>query len=180
MEPDLFPAGQRPHMLAVIGDTHGRTDHRLIGRTLDAVREAALVLHVGDFTTTAVYDAIAAEATDLIAVHGNNDEPVLVERLPAVATAGWVGNRIVVTHGHEHSDTALAMLARQENADLVVVGHSHRPGIDRLGGATLLNPGSYAQPRGNEAAHAEIRANREGYRIRLCQPDGTELTEVNH
>lgn len=167
-------------MLTVIGDTHGRDDHRLTDRTLDAVREASLVLHVGDFTTTAVYDAIAAEATDLVAVHGNNDEPALVERLPAVATFEWEGNRVLATHGHEQTDTGIGMLARQEEADLVVVGHSHRPGIERLDGVTLLNPGSYAQPRGYEPAHAEIRANREGYRIRLCQSDGTELMEVNH
>lgn len=167
-------------MLAVIGDTHGRDGHRLTDRTLTAVREAEVVLHVGDFVTTDVYEAIAAEAADLVAVHGNNDDPALVDRLPAVTTIGWEGLTIVATHGHEHSDTALAMLARQEDADLVVVGHSHRPGIDSLDGATVLNPGSYAQPRGYEPAHAEIRANREGYRIRLCQPDGTELTEVNH
>lgn len=167
-------------MLAVIGDTHGRTEHHLADRELAAVREADLVLHVGDFTTTDVYAAIAAEASELVAVHGNNDEPSLVERLPAVVTVEWEGNRIVATHGHEHSDTALAMLARQEDADLVVVGHSHRPGIERLGGVSLLNPGSYAQPRGYEATHAEIRANPEGLGIRLCEPDGSELTEVNH
>lgn len=167
-------------MLAVIGDTHGRTDHRLAGRTLAAVREADLVCHVGDFTTTAVYDAIESEAKELRAVQGNNDDPELVARLPTVATFEWQGYRIVATHGHEHTDTALAMLARQEAAELVVVGHSHRPGIDRLDGATLLNPGSYAQPRGYGPAHAEIRANPEGLGIRLCQPDGTELSEVNH
>lgn len=167
-------------MLAVIGDTHARTDHRLTGRTLAAVREADVVLHVGDFLTTTVYDAIDAEAERLVAVHGNNDESALRERLPAVATVDWEGYRIVAVHGHEHTDTALEMLARQEGADLVAVGHSHRPGIDAVGAVTRVNPGSYAEPRRYEAAHAEIRANREGIRIRLCQPGGTELTEVNH
>lgn len=167
-------------MLTVIGDTHARSDHQLVGQVLEAVREADRVLHVGDFLTTEVYDDIAAEARDLTAVYGNNDERELRERLPRVRTLTWEGLRIVATHGHEHTDTALAMLARQEDADLVVVGHSHRPRIDSVGETPRLNPGSYARPRQFEPAFAEIRANREGYRIRLCQPDGTELTEVNH
>ena len=167
-------------MLTVIGDTHGRSDHRLTGRTLEAVREAEHVLHVGDFTTSAVYDAIEAEATTLTAVYGNNDERALRERLPAVATLDWQGVRIVATHGHEHTDTGLSMLARQEGADLVVVGHSHRPRIDTVGDTPRLNPGSYADPRRYEPAHAEIRKTEEGFRIRLCQPGGGRLTEVNH
>lgn len=167
-------------MLTVIGDTHARTGHQLEGRTLEAVREADRVLHVGDFLTTAVYESIDAEANALTAVYGNNDERELRERLPQVATVEWEGLRLVVTHGDEHTDTALELLARHEDADLVVVGHSHRPGIDAVGDVRRLNPGSYAEPRWYEPAHGEIRANREGYRIRLCQPEGTELTEVSH
>ena len=110
-------------MLAIVSDTHGTDGHRLEGRTLEAVREADTVVHAGDFTTEAVYDAFAAEANDLVAVHGNNDDPSLVERLPSVATFEREGWRFVVVHGHEHSETSLSMLARQENADVVVVGH---------------------------------------------------------
>jgi len=73
-------------VLAIVSDTHGTDGHRLEGRTLEAVREADTVVHAGDFTTEAVYDAFAAEANDLVAVHGNNDDPSLVERLPSVAT----------------------------------------------------------------------------------------------
>ena len=166
--------------LTVIGDTHGRTEHRLEGAALASVERADHVLHVGDFTTEAVYDAIDAIATELTAVYGNNDEPALKRTLPQVATLDWAGLRIVATHGHEHTDTALSMLAREQAADLVVVGHSHRPRIDTIGETQRLNPGSYADPRRYEPAFAEIQANREGSRIRLRQPDGTELMEVNH
>jgi putative phosphoesterase len=159
-------------MLTVIGDTHAETGHQLEGRTLEAVRDADHVVHVGDFLTTAVYDAIEAETDQLTAVYGNNDEQALREQLPQVATVEWSGLRLVVTHGDRHTDTALAMLARQEDADLVVVGHSHQAAIDSVGEFTRVNPGSYAEPRWYEPAHAEIRANREGYRIRLCQPGG--------
>jgi putative phosphoesterase len=165
-------------MLAIIADTHGTDDHRLTGRTLDAVRDAGTVLHAGDFTTTTVYDAIDAEATELVGVRGNNDEPALAERLPSVATVEWHDYRFVVVHGHEHSQTALSMLARQESADVVVVGHSHRPEITEAPEYLLVNPGSYADPRQFRPAHAEVVDTGEGLRLSLFQPGGKLVTEV--
>ncbi|WP_336336230.1 metallophosphoesterase [Haloarcula brevis] len=163
-------------MLAVISDTHGTDAHRLTGRTLDAVREADHVVHAGDFTTERVLDAIDAECDDLTGVVGNNDGPAVRARLPDVATVAWEGLTIVVAHGHEHTETALGLLARQENADVVVVGHSHRPGLDDFGGWTLVNPGSYADPRRYQPAHAEMDVVAGDVRVRLRAPDGTPIS----
>ncbi|WP_276273422.1 metallophosphoesterase [Haloarcula litorea] len=165
-------------MLTVVADTHGRDDHRLAGRTLAAVAAADRVVHAGDFTTETVLDAVASEAESLTAVHGNNDPPAVRERLPDTATLRWRDQTVVVAHGHEHSETALGMLARQEAADLVVVGHSHRPEIRDLDGAVLLNPGSYAEPRRYRPAHAELDADDERVRARLRSPDGTTFSTV--
>lgn len=166
-------------MLAIISDTHGTTDHRLDGRTLEAVHEAELVIHAGDFTTTAVYDAIEREATDLVAVQGNNDDAELRSRLPNERTVEWEGISFLVVHGHEHTETALSMLARQEDADVVVVGHSHRPELSELSGRLLVNPGSYADPRQYRPAHAEVKATAEGMRVLLCEPEGDVVGEVS-
>ncbi|MFC6940031.1 metallophosphoesterase [Salinirubellus sp. GCM10025818] len=172
-------------MLVVVSDTHGRSDHRLEGRTLEAVREADLVLHAGDFLTRSVLEAFESEARELRAVYGNNDPTELRERLPADRVVEWGGLRIVVVHGHEHSDTALAMLGRQAMADLVVVGHSHRPGFDGERDPPVLNPGSHADPRWHRPAHAELRGTGEEGRAdgadgasvsgRIVEPDGTLL-----
>ena len=163
-------------MLTVISDTHGTDGHRLTGRTLEAVRAADRVVHAGDFTTAAVLEAIEAEAASLTAVTGNNETRAVRSRLPAVATLEWAGLRFVVAHGHEHSETALGMLARQEDADVVVVGHSHRPEIADLDGRVLLNPGSYADPRRYRPAHAELTAD--PLRIELRSPDGETYESV--
>ncbi|MBX0304080.1 metallophosphoesterase [Haloarcula salinisoli] len=165
-------------MLTVISDTHGTDSHRLTGQTLDAVRAADHVVHAGDFTTEAVYDAIQAEAAGLTAVAGNNERPALRERLPAEATVEWAGHRLLVVHGHRHSDTALAMLARQEDADIVVVGHSHRPELGELDGRLLVNPGSYADPRRYRPAHAELDVDEGALRVRLRSPDGEVFETV--
>mgnify|MGYP005830161767 CR=1 FL=1 len=160
-------------MIAVVSDTHGRDGHRLTGRTLEAVRDAALVLHAGDFLTEAVLDAFEAETDRLVGVTGNNDTPSVQRRLPARRTVEYEGVRIAMAHGHEHTETSLAMYGRQENADLVVVGHSHRPEFRHVGDVPVLNPGSHADPRWYEAAHAEL--DTDPLRGRLLTPDGTEL-----
>jgi putative phosphoesterase len=163
-------------MLTVISDTHGTDDHRLSGRTLEAVREADHVLHAGDFVTERVLDAVAAECDELTGVVGNNDRPAVRARLPDVATVSWEGLTVVVVHGHEHTETALGMLARQEEADVVVVGHSHRPVLNDFGGWTLVNPGSYADPRRYQPAHAELDVVAGDVRVRLRSPDGTPMS----
>ena len=165
-------------MLTVISDTHGTDDHRLTGHTLDAVRSADRVIHAGDFTTEAVLDAVEAEADSLTAVTGNNETMAVRERLSAVETVEWEGYRILVVHGHKHSKTALGMLARQEDADIVVVGHSHRPEIGDIDGRLLVNPGSYADPRRYRPAHAELDVESGPLRVRLRSPDGETFETV--
>lgn len=146
-------------MLTILGDTHGETDHRLSGRTLDAVREADHVCHTGDFTTEAVFDAIAAEAgrdtadgsAPLTAVQGNSDSADLCSRLPETATVEYDGYRIVLAHGHRHNPTTLGLLAREAEADLVAVGHTHVAGFESMPHALIVNPGSHTEPRGAPA-----------------------------
>ncbi|QPV64872.1 metallophosphoesterase [Halosimplex litoreum] len=172
-------------MITVVSDTHGTDGHRLEGRTLAAVREAELVVHAGDFTTEAVLDAFEAEAGaehgggEFVAVYGNNDDPGVRGRLTAERTVEYEGLRIVVVHGHEHDDTSLSLLGRQERADAVVVGHSHEPGRRRIGPVTVLNPGSHADPRWYRPGHVEVRPTGEGPTGRLVAPDGEVFDEFD-
>ncbi|WP_135366168.1 metallophosphoesterase [Halosimplex halophilum] len=196
-------------MITVVSDTHGTDGHRLEGRTLEAVREADLVVHAGDFTTETVLDAFEAEAgaasggesgsgggnesrgsgeseraetgadAAFAAVYGNNDDPGVRERLTAERTVERDGLRIAVVHGHEHDDTSLSLLGRQERADVVVVGHSHEPGWRRVGAVTVLNPGSHADPRWHRPGHAELEPTGEGPTGRLVAPDGEVFDEFD-
>lgn len=170
----------RRSVIVVVSDTHGTTDHRLAGRTADAVRTADLVLHAGDFVTTEVYEGFERETAALRAVYGNNDARELTERLPATRTIDLASEgfeteiSIALCHGHEHSRTSLPLFGRQEGAKLVVSGHSHRPSVTDADDLALLNPGSHADPRWNRPAHAELEGTDEGGLAgRLCEPDGT-------
>lgn len=168
-------------MLTVVSDTHGTDDPRLEGHTATAVADAEVVVHAGDFTTAAVLNGFYEAAGSLYAVHGNRDATPVTERLPARRVLEYGGVRFVVVHGHEHSEQALSLAAREAGADCIVVGHSHRPTVRRLGDVTLLNPGSHADPRRYQPAHAELdRVGGEGETAlsgRLVRPDGTLLEE---
>jgi putative phosphoesterase len=158
-------------MLVVLSDTHSTDGTRLRGRTLDAVREADLVVHAGDFVRGSVLDGFEDAASTFRGVYGNSDGSAIRNRLPAVRTVEYEGVRLAVVHGDGRSRTALSLLGRERDADVVVFGHSHRPEFDAEGERPLLNPGSHADPRGNRPAHAELEPGLEGER-----PDGRLVT----
>lgn len=164
-------------MLTVVSDTHGTDSHRLRGRTLEAVREADAVVHAGDFYQEPVLDALLDVNDTVYAVTGNNDDAALRDRLPKTRVVGYEGATIAVKHRSRSGTTGLTMLGRERDADLVVFGHSHRPEFDDSGAVPLLNPGSYAQPRGNRPAHAELVRTDEGLSGRLVTPDGEVFAE---
>jgi len=149
-------------MLVVVSDTHSREETKLQGRTAEAVREADLVVHAGDFYREPVLDGFESAARRLRAVYGNNADAAVRDRLPEVLTAEYAGVRFTVTHRHRSGDTGLVMLGRERDADAVICGHSHRPRFDDSGALPILNPGSHAQPRGNRPAHAELEPDSEG------------------
>ncbi|EMA43686.1 metallophosphoesterase [Halococcus saccharolyticus] len=165
-------------MIVALADTHGTDGHCLNDRLLETVRAADLVVHAGDLTTEAVLDAFAAECREFVAVHGNNATPAVRDRLPAERVVEHEGVRIALTHGDDRDETGLSLFGRQNHADLVISGHSHRPGVVDTGECTLLNPGSHADPRWNRPGYAEIvtdaGSDLDG---RLRDPDGTVFEE---
>jgi hypothetical protein len=161
-------------MLVVVSDTHGSDGHCLTGRTLAAVEAADVVVHAGDFTTEPVLDAFEAAADRLVGVFGNNDDARVRARLSDAATLTYGGVTVAVTHGHgpRRDPTTRSVFGRSRGADLVVSGHSHRPGFEP-GPVAMVNPGSHADPRQFRPAHAELTA-RDGGGLdgRLRTPDG--------
>lgn len=162
-------------MLVALADTHSTTALQLTPHLREHVEEADLLVHAGDFITEEVFDGFEELATELVAVHGNSDTRWLRDRLPETATARWAGRRVLVAHGHRHDGTSLSLLARQESADVVVTGHTHRPKIGSLGEVVHVNPGSHAQPRGNRAAYAVFQRESEEVGVELRAPDGAVI-----
>lgn len=146
-------------MITILSDTHSTDGHRLQGRAAQAVREADLVVHAGDFYTESALDAFEDVSNRLYGVYGNNATDGVRDRLPPERTFEAHGIRFVLTHGQDRGATGLSLLGRQQDADVVVFGHSHRHHASDGNDVLLLNPGSHAQPRGGLPTHVELRKN---------------------
>jgi uncharacterized protein len=167
-------------VIVVCSDTHGRTDPRLTDALERAIDESDLVIHAGDFTTEAVFEAFEDRSRAIEAVSGNNDPSALRERLsttrvvdlgPGGADLG-IDLQVALCHGHEHTETSLAMFGRESGARLVISGHSHVPSVTDTGECVLLNPGSHADSRGHRPAYAELDVTENGLDGQLCEPSG--------
>ncbi len=131
--------------VGLVSDSHGVFDPKL--PALLAGCDA--ILHAGDVVKPAVLAELRAIAP-LTAVRGNNDEGVpALAQLPETAMVALGVLTALVVHdlgGRDHpKPPARALLARRR-PEIVVHGHSHRPGAALLAGTLYVNPGS-AGPR---------------------------------
>jgi putative phosphoesterase len=128
------PAGMR---IGVISDTHGL----LRPEATAALRGVDRIIHAGDIGSAAVLAQLGALAP-VLAIRGNNDLGAWAAQLSETDTIEVEGARIFVLHDLG----GIRMDPRAEGYQVVIAGHSHRPGVERRDGVLYLNPGS-AGPR---------------------------------
>ena len=131
--------------LLLIADTHvPKRARQLPAQVWDAVEQADVVFHAGDWVVPELLDEFEQRSRQLVAVFGNNDGEELRTRLPEVARVAIEGVRFAMIH-----ETGAAV-GREKRADanfpetdVLVFGHSHIPwDTTSPGGLRLLNPGS--------------------------------------
>ena len=124
---------------------------KLPDRLVQELRSADAILHAGDWTQLAVWEALGAYApTDGVA--GNNDGEKIIAKFGHRKIVAFGGIRIGIVHGHmggsRASTEANALGAfAGERVDAVVFGHSHIPVMKERDGILLLNPGSPTDKR---------------------------------
>jgi putative phosphoesterase len=131
--------------LVLTSDTHLPKRARDLPAVLwSAIDAADVVVHAGDWVSTAALDALEKRSASLIACYGNNDGPELRARLPEIAYATLDGLRLAVVHETGASTGRTERCAaRFPDVDLLVFGHSHIPwDTTAATGLRLLNPGS--------------------------------------
>ncbi len=131
--------------LLLMADTHLPKRARALPDELwQAVDEADLVVHAGDWVDVRLLDDLETRARRLLAVFGNNDHGELRDRLLEVARADVEGLRLGVVHETGQSTGRdERMSALYADLDVLVFGHSHIPWDTTTStGLRLLNPGS--------------------------------------
>ena len=131
--------------LLLLADTHVPKRARdLPAQVWQAVEEADVVIHAGDWVDVRLLDELEARSARLVACWGNNDHGELRTRLPEVARLELEGIRLGVVHetgqakGREER-----MSETYADLDVLVFGHSHIPWDTVTStGLRLLNPGS--------------------------------------
>lgn len=123
--------------IGIISDTHGL----LRPEAVDALQGVDRILHAGDIGKPEHLEALARIAP-VTAIRGNIDRGAWADALPETATIAVGGLRIHMIHDRK----ALRADPAQEGWNVVISGHSHKPGIEEAGGVLWLNPGA-AGPR---------------------------------
>ncbi len=124
--------------IGLISDTHG-----LLRAEVKAWLDGCdRILHAGDIGTGVIIDELRTIAP-VTAIRGNNDTDHTVSHLPEQTTLLLGGVRVLMVHDRNelNPDNLGADL------DVVVSGHSHRPGIDDTTEVLLVNPGSAGRRR---------------------------------
>lgn len=124
-------------VIGVISDTHGWVRPQ----ALNALADAALIIHAGDIGKAEVLTSLETVAP-VLAIRGNNDLGPWAEGLPDVLDLqiGAIGVNVI----HNVQDLQIAPFAK--GIRLVISGHSHMPALRLADGIHYLNPGS-AGPR---------------------------------
>lgn len=128
---------REPTVIGLISDTHGL----LRPEAIVAFRGSDLIIHAGDVGDPAILQQLGAIAP-VVAVRGNIDTASWARRLQATAVVA--GNRATIYVLHDIH--ALDCDPVTAGFNVVVSGHSHKPGKELRSGVLYVNPGS-AGPR---------------------------------
>jgi len=131
------PLADQVKILGLISDTHGL----LREEAVRALRGSDLLLHAGDVGTPQILDTLKTIAP-VVAVRGNVDTDKWGQTLPLTEAIQADSVMIYMLHILQDLDINPAAGGFQ----IVVSGHSHKPGQTEKDGVLYINPGS-AGPR---------------------------------
>lgn len=135
----------------VMSDTHGYIFNAR--EALDMHPEVEMVLHLGDYWRDAselsqLYPNIRFEC-----VYGNCD--IGADTISAERTLEIDGVVIFMAHGHRYSVkwdyNRILSRAQEENATVVLYGHTHVALVDYVQNKLVLNPGSISESRSSKS-----------------------------
>lgn len=127
--------------ILVVSDTHG--DMHTLLKAVNAQPKAEIIVHCGDGDEQVQMLKQLYKDKMIVGVRGNCDWS---SWLPATETLNVLGKKIFITHGHLYNAKVgyyqLECAGREQNADIILFGHTHMPMTEYANGIYMLNPGS--------------------------------------
>jgi hypothetical protein len=133
--------------ICVLSDSHGNSEH--MSRAI-SVERPNYIIFLGDGELDFEVIKKAYPNVHTIQVRGNCD---IHSPVPAIQKMVVGGKKFFATHGHKfnvkHDLTfwELRHTAMEDDADIVLFGHTHTPFKDRSLGMEILNPGSISNSK---------------------------------
>lgn len=132
--------------ILIVSDSHGRCYY--LECAYEKVKPVDLLIHLGDLEGDADYIKGLFNC-EVIMVSGNNDYFCELPRELMIDIGKY---KVMLTHGHRYGVNygveAIKTQAKEQGADIVMFGHTHRPLIDQTDNSIwAINPGSITQPR---------------------------------
>lgn len=124
-------------IIGLISDTHGL----LRQKALAALQGSDLIIHAGDIGNPEIIECLRTIAP-VVVVKGNIDKGTWTTQLPVTAVVEARSAIIYVLHDIQQLDLDPVVAG----FNIVITGHSHKPGSIERSGVLYVNPGS-AGPR---------------------------------
>ena len=132
--------------IGVISDTHIPDRRGHIPRViLDAFKHVDLIIHAGDMVSLGVIDELKSVCSKVVVVAGNMDQEEVRKKYPVKKVLDILGLRVGIMHGYGSGFNLPELLKdafREDDCDLIIFGHSHKPMNEIIGGILFFNPGS--------------------------------------
>jgi len=132
--------------IGVVSDTHIPTLVPEIPKALLAgLKGVDMIIHAGDILEIKVIEQLRRVCPDVKAVWGNMDPCEIRKELPEKEVISVGPHRIGVIHGRGHPDGLIDLVTeafKNQDIDIFIFGHSHRPLNRRDGKKLYFNPGS--------------------------------------
>lgn len=133
--------------IGVMADSHDNVP--MVKKAVEVfnTEDCDLVVHAGDYCSAFSVTPLEKLKCKWLGVYGNNDGD---KKALAIKSSGMIvdhpyrydlsNTRMVITHELEDVKDVQGMIDRQE-LHLLIYGHTHKPDIQKIGNALLVNPG---------------------------------------
>lgn len=132
--------------IGVISDTHipDRSEH-IPAVVLEAFKHVDMVLHAGDLVNLNAIKELESVCPKVFAVVGNMDNKEIVKKYPLKQVIEVSAFKLGLMHGYGPPQNLINVLKdafKNDNCDIIIFGHSHKPMNENLEGVLFFNPGS--------------------------------------